>query len=222
MKLVSISAVRLVIIVMVAYVIVLVQSDSTFIFLAPVSSTNVNDFLATGCLVGRCLLEQNYYILGGLNKVLPLPQIFILSGSLSVVGYPSLTGSYSKDYLIYSGFHSYLYDSYFLYLQATVGVVTTGRYSTRLLYLVFIRTKVSVTLPILVFGEGTGILAVNPLPLMVSTGVLGFVSSEPFTGIGSDYLFDALQFSGGTSALATLYPLIQMPFRLGQWHHSYQ
>ena len=41
MKLVSISAVRLVIIVMVAYVIVLVQSDSTFIFLAPVSSTNV-------------------------------------------------------------------------------------------------------------------------------------------------------------------------------------
>ena len=46
--------------------------------------------------------------------------------------------------------------------------------------------------PILVFGEGTGILAVNPLPLMVSTGVLGFVSSEPFTGIGSDYLFDAL------------------------------
>ena len=30
-------------------------------------------FLATGCLVGRCLLEQNYYILGGLNKVLPLP-----------------------------------------------------------------------------------------------------------------------------------------------------
>ena len=53
---------------------------------------------------------------------------------------------------------------------------------------------VSVTLPILVFGvgEGTGILAVNPLPLMVSTGVLGFVSSEPFTGIGSDYLFDAL------------------------------
>ena len=57
-----------------------------------------------------------------------------------------------------------------------------------------IMIKVSVTLPILVFGfsEGTGILAVNPLPLMVSTGVLGFVSSEPFTGIGSDYLFDAL------------------------------
>ena len=25
--------------------------------------------------------------------------------------------------IIYSGFHSYLYDSYFLYLQATVGVV---------------------------------------------------------------------------------------------------
>ena len=79
---------------------------------------------------------------------------------------------------MYSGFHSYLYDSYFLYLQATVAVLTTGRYSTRLLYLVFIRTKVRVTLPILVFGEGalplgskgTGcILALNPLPLMVST-----------------------------------------------------
>ena len=48
MKLVSISAVRLVIIVMVAYVIVLVQSDSTFIFLAPVSSTNVKTLNVTG------------------------------------------------------------------------------------------------------------------------------------------------------------------------------
>ena len=47
MKLVSISAVRLVIIVMVAYVIVLVQSDSTFIFLAPVSSTNVKTMAIT-------------------------------------------------------------------------------------------------------------------------------------------------------------------------------
>ena len=106
---------------------------------------------------------------------------------------------------MYSGFHSYLYDSYFLYLQATVGVVTTGRYSTRLLYLVFIRTKVGVTLHILVFGEGTGLLALNPLPLMVSTGVVGFISSEPFT-VGSDYLFDALYFSGGT------FSVIEVPF----------
>ena len=77
------------------------------------------------------------------------------------------------------------------------GVLISGSYSTRLLYLVFIRTKVGVTLHILVFGEGTGFIALNPLPLMVSTGVVGFMSSEPF-GIGSDYLFDALYFTGGT------------------------
>ena len=77
------------------------------------------------------------------------------------------------------------------------GVLISASYSTRLLYLVFIRTKVGVTLHILVFGEGTGLLALNPLPLMVSTGVVGFISSEPFT-VASDYLFDALYFSGGT------------------------
>ena len=154
-------------------------------------------FLASGCLLGSCLLEQNHYILGGLNKVFPLVQIFILSGSLSLVGFPSVSGTYSKDYLIYSGFHSYLYDSYFLQLVSLGGVLISGSYSTRLLYLVFIRTKVGVTLHILVFGEGTGLLALNPLPLMVSTGVVGFISSEPFT-VGSDYLFDALYFSGGT------------------------
>ena len=38
------------------------------------------------------------------------------------------------------------YDSYFLYLQTTVGVVTTERYFALLLYLVFTRTKI-VTLP---------------------------------------------------------------------------
>ena len=29
-------------------------------------------FLASGCLLGSSLLEQNHYILGGLNKVFPL------------------------------------------------------------------------------------------------------------------------------------------------------
>lgn len=154
-------------------------------------------FLGSGCLLGSCLLEQNHYVLGGLNKVFPLVQIFMLSGSLSLLGFPSLSGAYSKDFLIYSGFHSYLYDTYFLQLVSLGGVLVSASYSTRLLYLVFIRTKVGVTLHILVFGEGTGLLALSPLPLMVSTGVVGFMSSEPFT-LGSDYLFDALYFSGGT------------------------
>ena len=137
------------------------------------------------------------------HKVLPIPQIFILTGSLSLLGYPSLTGSQSKDYLIYSSFYSYLYDSYLLYLQQTVGVLTTARQSTKLLYLVFIRRKLSLTLPVHVM-KVIGIHALNPLPLMASTGLLGYLTSEPFNGVGSDYLFDALQFSGGSLTLIEL------------------
>ena len=45
--------------------------------------------------------EQNIYKLGGLNKVLPLSYIFILIGSLSLMGWPFYTGYYSKEYIIH-------------------------------------------------------------------------------------------------------------------------
>ena len=69
MKLVSISAVRLVIIVMVAYVIVLVQSDSTFIFLAPVSSTKYQLCIIIDVLLVHCSQDLLCFVDSELTKV---------------------------------------------------------------------------------------------------------------------------------------------------------
>ena len=82
MKLVSISAVRLVIIVMVAYVIVLVQSDSTFIFLAPVSSTNVKIMACWSLFIGE------------LFNMISLSIVDVVFNGLFVTSIP-LTTSYS-------------------------------------------------------------------------------------------------------------------------------
>ena len=43
-------------------------------------------FLAAGAVIHSVANEQNIYKLGGLNKVLPLSYIFILIGSLSLMG----------------------------------------------------------------------------------------------------------------------------------------
>ena len=72
-------------------------------------------FLTAGRVIHQGLVEQKYYIFGGLNKVLPLHQIFTLTRSLSLVGYPSYTGFQSKEYIIYSTFYTYVIDDNYLF-----------------------------------------------------------------------------------------------------------
>ena len=65
-------------------------------------------FLTAGRVLHQALLEQKYYILGGLNKLLPLHQIFTLTRSLSLLGYPSQAGFQSKEYIVQSTFRTYI------------------------------------------------------------------------------------------------------------------
>ena len=72
-------------------------------------------FLTAGRVLHQGLLEQKYQCLGGYNKVLPLHQIFTLTRSLSLVGYPCYTGFQSKEYIIQSTFYTYVIQDIFLF-----------------------------------------------------------------------------------------------------------
>ena len=157
-------------------------------------------FLTAGGLIHQALVEQRYYILGGLNKVLPLDQIFTLSRSLVLVGYPSYTGFQSKEYIIYSTFSSYLIDDIFLFLYSNTAILLTTRYSTRLILLPYLRRKLSLSLPIfIILGMRTNkLVEITILPLMVQAGVIGYLSSDAFVTLGSDYFYDSSQLTSRT------------------------
>ena len=57
-------------------------------------------FLSAGSVIHALSDEQDMRKMGGLVKILPITYIMILIGSLSLMGFPFLTGFYSKDALL--------------------------------------------------------------------------------------------------------------------------
>ena len=57
-------------------------------------------FLTAGVLISKTLGEQDIRKMGGLQKIMPLTYVFMLIGSLSLAGFPFLSGYFSKDILL--------------------------------------------------------------------------------------------------------------------------
>ena len=57
-------------------------------------------FLSAGCVIHAMVDEQDMRKLGGLIRSLPFTYSLMLIGSLSLMGFPFLTGFYSKDAIL--------------------------------------------------------------------------------------------------------------------------
>jgi len=57
-------------------------------------------FLSAGCVIHGLLDEQDLRKMGGLIQILPVSYTMIFIGSLALVGFPFLTGFYSKDVVL--------------------------------------------------------------------------------------------------------------------------
>jgi NADH-ubiquinone oxidoreductase chain 5 len=57
-------------------------------------------FLSAGCVIHGIHDEQDLRRMGSLIKFLPVSYVMILIGSLALVGFPFLTGFYSKDAIL--------------------------------------------------------------------------------------------------------------------------
>ena len=57
-------------------------------------------FLSAGSVIHAISDEQDMRKMGGVIKSLPFSYVMILIGSLSLIGFPYLTGFYSKDLIL--------------------------------------------------------------------------------------------------------------------------
>ena len=96
-------------------------------------------FLSAGFVIHNFMEEQDMRKMGGLVQVLPLTYIYFFVGSISLMGFPFLTGFYSKDLLIEYVYLAHFLKSYgfFCYHLCCFCAFLTGAYSFRLLYFVF-------------------------------------------------------------------------------------
>jgi len=96
-------------------------------------------FLSAGYIIHAFSDEQDMRKYGGfLLKIMPFTYFCFLLGSLAIMGFPFLTGFYSKEVIIEFAFKSYAIDAEFLYAVSVASACLTGLYSWRLLLFCFL------------------------------------------------------------------------------------
>jgi NADH-ubiquinone oxidoreductase chain 5 len=82
--------------------------------------------------------------MGGLLKIMPSTYVMFLIGSLSLSGFPFLSGFYSKDVILELVYTKYSVASTFSYWLGTVTAFLTAVYSFRLIYYIFYSPQIHV------------------------------------------------------------------------------
>jgi len=94
-------------------------------------------FLAAGSVIIAMHHEQDMRRMGGLRKYLPVTYWTTVVGSLALIGFPGLSGFFSKDIIIEAVRESHLEGSTYAYWCVLLGVFVTALYSFRLVFMTF-------------------------------------------------------------------------------------
>ena len=79
--------------------------------------------------------------MGQLRELLPFTYVCFLIGSLAIMGFPFLTGFYSKDLILEFAYSRFIVDSLFIYFLSLMSAIFTAIYSLRLIFFVFSNNK---------------------------------------------------------------------------------
>nr|QYC61872.1 NADH dehydrogenase subunit 5 [Stephanopyxis turris] len=149
-------------------------------------------FLAAGSVIHAVSDEQDMRKMGGLKNLIPFTYTIMLVGSLALMGFPFLTGFYSKDVILEVAYGNFSTKGHFSYILGTAGAFLTAFYSTRLIYLTFLtrpNSYKSVT-----FSVQESSYAINFVLLILSVPSIfaGFYLKDMFIGLGTDYWGNAI------------------------------
>jgi NADH-ubiquinone oxidoreductase chain 5 len=153
-------------------------------------------FLSAGCVIHAMADEQDMRKLGALIKALPFTYSMMLIGSLSLMGFPFLTGYYSKDAILELAYSKYTFEASFGHWLGTISAFFTAFYSFRLIYLTFLTDS---NAPLSSYSalpnvgkSATGVYEEAPWNMSIPLLILGFGSI--FVG----WLFKDMMIGPGT------------------------
>ena len=133
-------------------------------------------FLSAGSVIHALADEQDMRKMGGLMKSIPFTYTMMVVGSLSLMGFPYLTGFYSKDLIL-----ELAYDQYYLAFAHWLGVFSallTAFYSIRLSYLTFISDTNSRKEIFIRAHEGAWNLTLPLILLALGSLFMGYLTKE--------------------------------------------
>lgn len=157
-------------------------------------------FLSAGAVIHSISNEQDLRRLGGLARALPYTYAMFLIGSLALMGFPFLTGFYSKDIILEVAAASITVPGTFAYWLGLITAFFTAFYSFRLLYLAFYGASRSPRPYLVIAHELTGRMAFSLAVLSLGSIFLGYMARDLFIGFGTSFwngsIYHAPAFTG--------------------------
>jgi len=138
-------------------------------------------FLSAGAIIHCIFDEQDMRKMGSLLNMLPFTYFCIFLGSLSIMGFPFLTGFFSKELILELTFSRFLIDSYFIYFLGVSSAFLTALYSTRLIFLVFFIESISFN-KFIVSHECDTFMFLPMIFLCICTIFVGYIFNDLIIG----------------------------------------
>jgi NADH-ubiquinone oxidoreductase chain 5 len=130
--------------------------------------------------------------MGGLVKILPLTYATMLIGSLALMGFPFLTGFYSKDVILEIAYGSFILEGRFVHTLGTMAAFFTAYYSTRLLAMTYLRSVNGNKYFYEHAHESSFNMALPLILLSFGSIFIGYTSRDMMIGLGTDFWGNAI------------------------------
>lgn len=149
-------------------------------------------FLGAGSVIHAVADEQDMRKMGGLKALVPFTYSMMVIGSLALIGFPFLTGFYSKDIILEVAYGKYTTEGHFSYILGSVGAFLTAFYSTRLLYLTFLSTPNGYKKVICAAYDSSYQICIALAILSIPSMFIGFYTKDMVIGLGTDFWGNSL------------------------------
>jgi NADH-ubiquinone oxidoreductase chain 5 len=116
----------------------------------------------------------------------------IFIGSLALMGFPFLTGFYSKDVILELAYASYTMPGHFAHWLGTLAAFFTAFYSIRLLHLTFLSTPSGHKKHFEGAHDAPWPMALPLLILSFGSIFVGYLTKDLIIGVGTDFWNNAL------------------------------
>lgn len=152
-------------------------------------------FLSAGSIIHALADEQDLRKMGALIQYLPYTYSMMVIGSLSLMGFPFLTGFYSKDLILEVASAQFTTSGSFAHWLGTISAFLTAFYSFRLLYLAFLATTNSSRQSFFHVHEGPWVMSIPLALLALGSIFLGYLGRDAFVGFGTSFWNNAIMIS---------------------------
>jgi proton-translocating NADH-quinone oxidoreductase chain L len=149
-------------------------------------------FLGAGSVIHAMGDEQDIRKMGGLRRILPFTYIMFLIGSLALMGFPFLTGFYSKDVILEIAYATFNEVGLFAYCLGTMGASFTAFYSVRLIFFTFL-SETNAYKNIILHAHDAPFRMALPLSILALGSIfIGYLTKDMFIGLGTHFWNNAI------------------------------